>query len=133
MPANTTHDSYNHHAPDWTLIRDFADGERTVKAKGERYLPKLADQDHAEYRNYLFRAPFLNATARTVAGLVGVVFRRPPRVDLGSNERLRLFLDTITQDGAPFDVLARNVVAEVIQMGRYGMLVDMPQSAGGRP
>ena len=132
MPANSTHDQYNHHSPDWTLIRDFAGGERAVKAKGERYLPKLSDQDHAEYRNYLFRSPFLNATARTVAGLVGVVFRRPPKVDLGSNERLRPFLESITQDDAPFDALARNVVAEVIQMGRYGLLVDMPQ-AGGRP
>lgn len=133
MPANTTHDQYNYHAPDWAMIRDFCAGSRAVKDRGEIYLPKLDDQTPAEYEAYKRRAKFLNATQRTIAGLVGVVFRRQPLINLGpSNARLTKFLSNITQDGAPVEVLARNIVEETIRMGRYGLLVDRPAD-GGQP
>jgi hypothetical protein len=115
------------------MIRDFAAGERRVKERGELYLPKMKDMDQREYLAFKDRAPFLNATARTVAGLVGVVFRKPPKIELGdANEHMKAGLDSITQDGAPFEVLARETVKEVVETGRFGLLTDMPQS-GGQP
>lgn len=132
MPVDTTHAEYDSNIDDWTLIRDVLAGERAVKEKGPEYLPSLEDQSMDEYSAYKDRAVFYGATGRTLNGLVGVVFRRPMQVELGAAEGLRPSLDTISSDGAPFNVFAKRVIREVIGFGRHGALLDRP-ATGGTP
>ena len=55
-------------------------GEDAVKAGGEKYLPRLDSQSDEEFKDYLNRASFFNATGRTAEA--HMVFRRPPFLKL---------------------------------------------------
>lgn len=130
MPLHSKHRSYTQNARLWRKIRDVLAGEDTIKAAGERYLPRLGGQTRDDYQAYLSRSFFYNAAARTAVGLVGAIFRKAPRLNLP--EALTPSLDSITADGRPFVTLAKELVGEVIAMGRCGVLVDAPRD-GGQP
>lgn len=72
MPVNTTHAEYEGMAGSWARVRDVLAGEDAVKAAGVKYLPKLDIQEDEDYDAYKERASFFNATARTLAGYVGI-------------------------------------------------------------
>ncbi len=127
MPVDTPHPDYREHASEWLKLRDVLAGEKTVKKAGTKYLPRLADQSLYEYQGYVDRALFFNASARTVQGLLGAIFRKSPQVDVP--EEVRSCLNSITFDNKPFGVFAKHVVQEVLSMGRYGILVDMADTA----
>lgn len=129
MPVNSTHPDYDTSATSWLRARDVFAGEDAVKAAGERYLPKLDSQTDDEYSAYRARASFFNATARTVDGFVGLIFRRESAVKLpdpgaGVGKALAGFRDDADMLGTPLESYAKNVVSEVITVGRAGTLVD---------
>ena len=80
------HPAYNEFLPEWELIDDCVDGERKVKKKRQKYLPHpstdhLNDDPASErYNAYLGRAAFLNATGRTLSGLLGIAFNKSPKI-----------------------------------------------------
>ena len=80
MPVDTPSPEYEAALPRWQRCRDCFEGNDAVKARTTAYLPALeGHQGSAEkYDAYLTRAVFYNATARTVAGLLGSVFRATP-------------------------------------------------------
>jgi hypothetical protein len=80
MPVNSTHFNYDASLVQWSRARDVLAGEDSVKAAGERYLPRLDSQSDEDYGAYKCRASFFNATARTAEGYSGLIFRRPPFV-----------------------------------------------------
>jgi hypothetical protein len=82
MPVNNTHPDYDLMMAAWSRARDVLGGEEAVKAAGEKYLVKLASQSDEEYQAYKMRAAFFNATARTLAGYIGMIFRKPPYLRL---------------------------------------------------
>ena len=41
MAVSYIKNEYNFYLPEWVKIRDFAEGSRKVKAKGETYLKRL--------------------------------------------------------------------------------------------
>ena len=124
MPIDSKHDQYNTRIKQWTMCRDVAAGTDEIKEKGTKYLPQLSGQDADEYEAYKRRADFYGAFARTVQGIAGAVFRRPPTVELP--EQYADYTDDITLEGLPFDVFARNVFDEVLTVGRVGVYADMP-------
>jgi hypothetical protein len=104
-------------------------GEDSVRAGGERYLPRLEMQSDQEYVTYRKRASFFNATARTGDNYVGLIFRRPPFVKIpensgGTTDALQQFLNDADMLGSTFDSYARAILWEVIGVGRCGSLVD---------
>ena len=132
MPVNTPSKEYEDAKVEWETIEDVLAGSRAVKSRGTKYLPKLDQMTFAEYEAYKGRAQFFNATARTVNGLVGLVFRKPPNINLGSAESLRDNLDSCTIDGKSFTTFARSVFRETLAYGRVGALIDAP-AEGGTP
>lgn len=129
MPINTLHPEYQAGLAHWIRARDVLAGEDALKAAGERYLPRLTGQTDDEYRSYRLRASFFNATARTADGYIGLVFRRPPFVTLPQeNTPVARALATFESDvdllGTTFSSYARNIVREVIAVGRAGSLID---------
>src|SRR4051794_19141 len=82
MPVNSHHPSYDLAFTEWQRVREVLAGEDSVKAAGERYLPRVQSHTDDEYNLYRQRASFFNATARTAEGYVGLIFRRPPWIKL---------------------------------------------------
>lgn len=125
MPVNAKHSEYGRMIDRWTRCRDVTTGEDAVHAAGEKYLPKLKDQDPLQYSAYVMRTPFYNATWRTVAGLVGMLLRQPPKVDVPP--AVKPLLDDVTMSGVPLQLFVQEVCEEALKCGRLGILVDYPQ------
>jgi hypothetical protein len=128
VPANSTHPDYDASAADWIRARDVLAGEDAVKAAGERYLPRLDSQAEDEYQAYCDRAAFFNATARTAEGYIGLIFRRAPFVKTPESNGVGRALSEFTNDcdmlGTTLYGYTKNVVQEVIAVGRAGTLID---------
>jgi hypothetical protein len=111
MPVNSTHPLYDQFAEAWQRVRDVLAGEDAVKAGGVRYVPRLDTQTNDEYGDYLARGFFYNATSRTVAGYLGMIFRREPVVNrpgqssderrVGAESGGASSLPSAARDGAP--------------------------------
>lgn len=132
MPVNSTNAQYNEHIEQWQRCRDVICGQDAIHARGETYLPKLIDQEPKEYENYVKRATFYNATWRTIAGLVGMLFRKPPQIDVP--DAVAELLQDVTLSGTPFPLFLQEVSLEVLGSGRVGVLVDYteaPKKADG--
>jgi len=122
--VQTQHKCYTKSAPIWKRCRDVIEGGDAVKAAGATYLPKLRDQEAQDYKDYLMRAPFYNATARTASGFVGMLFRKPPTQAVPDG--LTEVLNDVDLCGTPFAVFAHEVAEECVEIGRVGVLVDYP-------
>ena len=111
-------------------------GEDALKAAGERYLPRLDSQTDEEYAAYKERAAFFNATARTAEGYVGLIFRRPPFIktpeDGGLGSAFSEFVNDADMLGTPLVGYAKNVIGEVIAVGRCGTLIDWESEVENR-
>jgi hypothetical protein len=90
-----------------------------------------SDEDYAAYRA---RASFFNATARTAEGYSGLIFRRPPFVKApegppaqapaGIAKAMSQFVNDVDMHATSLFGYAKNVVNEVIGVGRAGTLID---------
>jgi hypothetical protein len=131
MKPNTTHSDYEQYFPVWLRARDVIAGEDSVKAAGETYLPKLSAHTDAEYAAYKARTSFYNATSRTAAGYVGMIFRRAPFIKLTPPNASPALEKSMADLSGDFDQqntsllsYAKNIVTEVVHVGRAGTLID---------
>ena len=129
LKPDTQHSEYSDALDRWQKCRDCIAGEDAVHKSGEKYLPKLSGQDTSEYAAYVKRTPFYNATARTIDGLVGMLFRKEPIVTAPAAMDAMLADMTLTDCG--FNELSEIVAREVIGVGRVGLLVEYPQVFNG--
>jgi hypothetical protein len=129
MKPNTKHEEYEKHYPEWELMEDVLQGEDAVHKEGEKYLPRLTGQDNNEYSAYVMRAPFYNATARTVDGLIGMIFRKAPTITVPSG--MENIVDDITLDNTGLDEFAEQLTRELVGLGRVGVLVEYPRVVEG--
>lgn len=110
--------------PLWQRCEDAAEGEHAIHAAGERYLPKLAEEESADYAKRLKRTPFFNATWRTISGLKGMMFRKAPTLDAPDN--IKTMLEDVDMADTPLDVFAQDVSEDVLKYGFVGLLADRP-------
>ena len=120
MAVNAKHPEYLKNSTKWQLMRDALAGE----VAKEKYVPKLSDQEADEYSAYVGRAEFYNATARTQVALTGLLFAKPPKVEL--SEALKTIGENISLDDDTLEALAKNIADECLSVGRCGVLVDLP-------
>ena len=119
--------------PEWAKVRDTVAGEAQVKAGTTTYLPKPNPQDTSDanatrYEQYLARASFFNATGRTLAGMIGIAFRRWPEVELpGAMDDLQ---DNIDGAGTGLINQMQGCLENVLITGRDGLLTDYPRTGG---
>lgn len=125
MPVNVGRPDYVAALPAWTRDRDCYEGSDAVKAKGEVYLPKLGYHvaDPKAYEAYKLRALFFNAMGRTVEGLAGAIFQKPPSITI--EKRLEPDLKDVTLTGTSAEAFSLETTREVLKTGRYGILIDM--------
>jgi len=97
-------------------------GEDRIKAAGIEYLPKLPEQSEEDYQAYKTRAKFFGATARTSAGLNGLLFRKAPEIK--SLAELAKFEPDCDLGGKSLGEYAKDTAKEILDVGRAGTLVD---------
>ncbi len=129
MSVKNQHEDYKKMLPQWTLCETVCDGQRAVHAAGKNLLPALKDQNDEDYKTYRDRTPFYNATWRTVVGLQGMIFRKPPKVEV-PNE-VQPMLENVTLTGTPLHLFVLSVVEEALKIGRLGIFVDFPPAPDG--
>lgn len=125
MTVKAQHPLYQSLLPKWQRCRAVASGGDAVKLQTTDFLPALRDQPDDDYQAYLTRAEFFNATCRTIGGFVGMMFRKPPLLEIPVDAKDDLVLD-ITMDGTGLFILLQDAAWEQLAVGRLGWLVDYP-------
>ena len=136
MALSSRHPMYARFLPEWELMRDSYRGERYVKEKGMLYLPATSGMhlDNVNvvgsagwnaYQAYKTRAVFHDFVARAVEWAIGVMWSKPPEIELPTQlEDLR---EHATPTGESLEQLLRRINIEQLVMGRLGLLADMPK------
>ncbi|WRQ11925.1 DUF4055 domain-containing protein [Serratia phage vB_SlqS_ZDD2] len=122
------HPAYDEFEPEWSMIADCIDGERRIKAEGEVYLPRPEEKpkydvkSNDRYEAYKARAAFMNATGRTMGGMIGVAFAKPPTVTMkGGMEK---FEEDIDGRGQSIQQQIRDALNRNLASGRAGIFSD---------
>lgn len=121
------------------LVYDVVGGEFLLKKRDtERpgtYLRVINSLDISEYNkrlnaSYRKSAVFYNATGRTLVGLLGMLYRVEPIIpELPS--MMEYVKTDIDGNGMGINQQSHAVSSEVIQVGRHGLLTDMPIKEDG--
>lgn len=122
---------YDKFARKWKRARDVTSGQDAIYAGGVEYLPMLNGETPDDYKARQGRAAFFNASWRTVAGFVGMIFRKPPTRDIPT--QLEAYLKDVTMTGVSFDVFAQDCVYELMTTSLCGIYVDHPPLPGDKP
>lgn len=131
MPVSSTHPEYDKYCPLWEKVRIVCEGEESVKKEGYKFLPILSGQDAKEYEAYKERAMFYGASARTVQGLTGAIFRKSP--DIKFPEKGLASLDSVGIKQESLLELSKAVVRRAVGIGRVGILVDSGIKENSKP
>ena len=127
--VSATHPEYELMSGQWRKCRDAAQGERAIHAAGEMYLAKLAAETSSDYNARRKRTPFFNATWRTISGLRGMLFRKPPIISAPA--AIEKYFADIDMAGTGLDQFAAEIAEESLTVGRVGILVDYPAAPSG--
>ena len=122
--VKTTHADYDKYSAKWKRCRDAVEGQDAIHEGGVAYLPRLKGEDDADYTARTKRSDFFNGTWRTINGLGGMIFRKPPVVDVPNG--IAPYLDDINLAGKDLDGIASEVIEDLLAVGRIGLLVDHP-------
>jgi len=123
------HPGYIKFSPKWRRCRDAYNGQDAMHEAGQLYLPKLKSEDDDDYKARLKMTGFYNATKRTHEGLKGLLYRKPPLLDVPANGQQ--FVGDITNSGEALITFANEVSAQDLLIGRVGIIVDAPQDFTG--
>lgn len=127
MPISSTHPKYSDFTDQWERCRDVIDGSDAVKAKGNKYLPKLSGMTDTEYNAYKKRALFFSASGRSLQGLVGTMTRRTPTI---VQEGMDAHFKDTSLSAKSFTELFVDACEEILSVGRFGMLADVGTDGG---
>lgn len=140
MPVQDPHRDYAAMADSWQTCRDSLDS-KAIKAARTKYLPALegmtasaAAGSGTAYDGYVLRAMYYPASSRTIAGLSGLVFGKPPTVAGVPKAQEPDFAD-VTLNGVSLGAYALTLCREILTTGRAGTLIDFPDGVtpGARP
>lgn len=135
MSLTTKHPLFTAFMDDWELCHDSYRGERAVKDQGRKYLPATAGMvadgvtvvgsaGYEAYQAYKTRAVFHEFMSDAVETLLGMMWNKPPTIELpAALEPLR---EKATQTGEGLEQLLRRINEHQLVTGRLGLLADLP-------
>jgi hypothetical protein len=136
MPIQSVHPRYDDQLERWRRNRAACSGQDAVKklTTATAFLPDDSELDkspeaRSRYARYLLRATWFPCAGYTKQGLLGMVFRRPAQVELPS--QIEYLLENADGAGLSLEQVAKLALAEVIEVGRVGVLVDYPAAEPG--
>jgi len=135
MSVDFQRDDYTQARPDWEMVDTLCDGESAVKRAGKTLLPdpvvstgETKQELQAIYARYLQRALYVNIVGRTLASLIGSVYRKPPTLSVPAN--LEYMATDCDGNGLSIYQQSQKSLEDVLTTGRCGLLVDFPQTDG---
>ncbi len=134
MPISSVHAEYSANTERWRRNRAACAGQDEVKQETTLFLPDDSEADRStearsRYARYLMRAVWLPVSSYTKQGLLGMVFRAPPKTDLPS--QLEYMLENADGSGLSLEQCAKIYTGEAIEVGRCGILAEYPQAEPG--
>lgn len=117
--------AHNRQEPAATICRDVYDGPLKIREAGVRYLPMFPREDDAAYLDRLKTSVFYDAFGRTVNGLTGMVFRKPPKLSVDVPAPITALWENIDMMGTHGEVFARERHKDGEIDGHYIIFVDM--------
>jgi hypothetical protein len=158
MSVTDQHPDFQVRLPDWQTLSDCYEGERTVKAAGATYLKPTGGMIEAGYgKGSLAAATTIDATAagyssqqlgdalydayrsravfhpfvhEAVTGLLGVLHRKPPTVEVP--KALEPMVERMTNAGENLEQLWRRISEAQLKHGRCGLIVDLPPQSAAK-
>jgi len=141
MAIKDTHPEYSAALPLWTQMLHTFKGQAAVKEQGAQYLPvtagMLADGypqpasvGGKAYAAYKTRAVFHEFVNDAASGLVGIMHRKPPTIELPT--ALEVMMDNATSDEESLGLLLAKINLAQIVYGRHGLLLDAPDGETGK-
>jgi len=127
MPINTRYNGYDLAIEKAARVRDFADGEFTVKAKKEKYLPILSGQNSGDYDAYLARGFIVPAVEPTALAISGAIMRKPPEFEPTGN--LSYLVDDMDGHNTSCNKFVEGMIKELLYAGSAGYLVEFEDKA----
>ena len=112
------------HLEDCIKMRTVFEGDKAIKKNAETYVPKNKGVDKADYDAIIQRSVFENFTEATAKGISGLIFAKEPTISLPTS--LELLKDNIDMDDNTIIDLSQNIVNELMEVGRCGLLIDVP-------
>lgn len=130
--VETKHPQYAERFNEWSLMRHADRGQSSVHEEGVRYLPmpsgfKEHEQRDNLYSAYLARARFPDIIAPILRGMVGLIHRTEAQIEMP--KALEPLWEKATSDKLPLEAFHRRVTSEILLMGRYGILTDVPDES----
>lgn len=129
-----THPLYLAQFPDWLQMVDTYMGERRVKEQGTKYLPATMAMEEdgmtpnapgwKAYQAYKKRAIFHDIIGEAIRAMVGVMHRKPPRIEVP--DKLEPLLKRATPTDEPIQLLLRKINEQQLLNARIGLLLEAP-------
>ena len=124
VKVSNQHLLFQSHLEDCIKMRTVFEGDKAIKKNAETYVPKNKGVDIADYNAIIQRSVFENFTEATAKGISGLIFAKEPRISLPAS--LELLKDNIDMDDNTIMDLSQNIVNELMEVGRCGILIDVP-------
>ena len=122
--VSNQHLLFQSHLEDCIKMRTVFEGDKAIKANAKTYVPKNKGVDIADYNAIIQRSVFENFTEATAKGISGLIFAKEPTISLPAS--LELLKDNIDMDDNTIVDLSQNIVNELMEVGRCGLLIDVP-------
>lgn len=122
--VSNQHLLFQSHLEDCIKMRTVFEGDKAIKKNAETYVPKNKGVDKADYDAIIQRSVFENFTEATAKGISGLIFAKEPTISLPAS--LELLKDNIDMDDNTIVDLSQNIVNELMEVGRCGLLIDVP-------
>lgn len=113
---------------EWRTNRAMIAGARVVRAGGEYYLPRFPSVDVEQHKGIVERTPFFPGASRTHEGLMGLLFRKPPKITVP--DAYADVLKTITIEGDSILDLCEDTADETLSLNFGVLLTDYPAATG---
>lgn len=134
MSVSTPHPDYSSFAADWQVMRDALKGADAVRMRGTDYLPMpsgfkaQADGGRAMYAAYQTRAQFPDLLTPAIGAMVGVIHQSEFQITIPPS--MEWLWESATRDGMSLEAFHRRLTRELLEVGRYGLLVEAPEGGG---
>lgn len=131
-------------APLWAMIRAILAGAKSVKAAGEKYLPKFPAESDPEYARRKESAPWRPEFEDCIRSISAKPFAEETKLAGEPSDDMKAIAEDIDGRGNNLHVFARDMFEGGVSLGAHGILVDFPsmspnatradeKAAGARP
>lgn len=119
--------AYEAMLPHWKIINAIRGGTPAMRASTE-FLPQEPMEEKSSYDRRRKKTTLTPWYSRLVAGLIGMILRKPILLEDGVNEAIALQLDDLNLQGDNLQLLAHDLLETAIDYGYAGIYVDYPDA-----